>query len=80
MAIYDDQWFEVWYSEGTEYQPHYLLLVSPNPKNKKEIIIYDLIKNNEIIYRSKNYEEISNWLNEDEFQLVEGRTFPDYGW
>jgi hypothetical protein len=80
MAIYDDQWFEIWYSDGESYEPYYLLLVMPNPQNKGEIIVSDREKNNEIIFRSNNYEEVRNWLSEDEFELVEGRTFPDDGW
>lgn len=80
MATYDDRWFEIWYSEGEEYQPDYLLLVMPNLKDKSGIIILDTQKNNEIIYRSKDYEKICDWLWADEFHLVKGRTFPDDGW
>ena len=80
MAIYDDQWFEVWYSDGTEYQPHYLLLVSPNVKNKQEILILDFMQNNRVVFSSNSYEEVKYWLLEDEFELVEGRTFPDDGY
>lgn len=80
MAIYDDQWFEVWYSDGESYIPSYWLLVIPNPKNNTEIVVLDMQKNNEIIFRANDYSEISNWLSEDEFELVEGRIFPDDGW
>lgn len=80
MAIYDNQWFEVWYSDGESYLPSYFLLVIPNPRNQTEIIVLDNQKNNEIVFKSNNYEEVRDWLSEDEFELVEGRTFPDDGW
>jgi hypothetical protein len=79
MAIYDDKWFEVWFVDGVEYIPAYLVIVTPNPKIKGEIIVLDLNKN-EILFRSKSYEDVRNWLTEDEFDLVDGRVFPDDGW
>jgi len=69
------EWFEVWCVDGVEYVPAYLVVVAPNPKNQNEIIVIDLAKN-EILFKSKNYEDVHEWLCEDEFSLVKGREFP----
>ncbi|HEX8736236.1 MAG TPA: hypothetical protein VF721_12985 [Pyrinomonadaceae bacterium] len=79
MAIYDDKWFEVWFVAGVEYVPAYLVIVTPNPKIQGEIMVLDLNKN-EILFRSKSYEDVYNWLTEDEFIMVDGRVFSDDGW
>jgi len=78
MAIYDDKWFEFWYSEGNVL-PTYFLIVTPDEKEKGKIIVIDPLKNNEIVFRGKDYEEVCSWLSEDEFLLVEGRMFDDDG-
>jgi hypothetical protein len=80
MAIYDDKWFEIWYEEGTDIVPHYLLVVATNLENRAEILVYDPLKNNEIVFRSFDYEKIRHWLFEDEFQPAEGRIFPEDPW
>lgn len=80
MAIYDDEWFEVWYSDGTYIAPSYVLIVATNLKDKQEILVIDPIEKNQVVFRSKSYEEVANWLWEDEFRLVEGRMFPDDGY
>jgi hypothetical protein len=80
MAIYDDKWFEFWYSDGEDVVPYHFLIVVSNTKNAGEIIVLDPFKNNEVVFRGKNYKEICAWLTEDEYQLIEGRTFPDDGW
>jgi len=77
MSIYDDKWFEIWYSEGVEVIPHYLLIVTTDEKDRGKIIVIDPQKNNEICFRGKDYDEVCNWLWEDDFHLVEGRVFPD---
>ena len=64
--------FEVWYVQGVNYVPAYLVVVSPNPENQNEIIVLDITKN-EIIFKSENYEDVSDWLVEDEFIYVKGR-------
>jgi hypothetical protein len=79
MAIYDDKWFEFWYSEG-DVLPNYFLIVSPDKNEKGKIIVIDPLKNNEIVFRGKDYEEVSDWLIEDEFHIVNGRMFDDDGW
>ncbi len=80
MAIYDDKWFEIWYSEGKEVIPYYLLMVTPNSNKLGEIIVIDPLKNNAVDFQGKNYEKVCSWLWDDEFHLVEGRVFPDDGW
>jgi hypothetical protein len=70
----EKEWFEVWYVEGVNYFPSYLVVVLPNPGNQEEIIIVDPAKN-EVIYKSQNYEDIHQWLTEDDFSLVTGREF-----
>ena len=80
MATYDDEWFEIWFSEGLEVIPRYLLIVACDTKNSGDFLIIDPFKNNEVIFRDKDYEKICSWLWEDEYSLVEGRIFPDDGW
>ncbi len=70
----EKEWFEVWYVQGVDYIPAYLVVITPNPKNQSEIIVLDLTKN-EIIFKSENYEDVSDWLSEDEFISVQGREF-----
>ena len=41
MAIYDDKWFEIWYSEGVEVIPNYLLIVTTDEKDRGKIIVID---------------------------------------
>lgn len=80
MAIHDDKWFEFWYSNAGEIIPNYFLLVTPDVENTGKITVIDPLKNNQIVFSGINYEEVSAWLWDDEFHLVEGRTFPDDGW
>ncbi|MDQ3711414.1 MAG: hypothetical protein M3388_04265 [Acidobacteriota bacterium] len=80
MAIYDDKWFEIWYADGIEYIPSHLLIITPKPENRSSIIVIDPYLSNKIIYEGKDYEDVSDWLVEDEYSLVSGRIFPDDGW
>lgn len=68
----EKEWFEVWYEGGVNYYPSWLVVVLPNPENQEEIIVVDTTKN-KIIYRSRNYEDVRNWLLEDGFGLITGR-------
>ena len=79
MAIYDDKWFEVWYSEGKDVIPNYLLIVTFD-KRSEEVIVLDPSNSNKSAFRAKNYEDVRSWLSADEFELVEGRVFPDDGY
>jgi len=80
MAIYDDKWFEIWYSEMGYVTPNHFMIITPDEKNKGEIVVIDPFENNRIVFRGKNYEEVCSWLREDEYELSEGRNFPDDGW
>lgn len=80
MATYEDKWFEVWYSDGEDVNPTYLLIVTPNPKNPSQILVIDPYQKNKVLYKAKDYEDAVCWLQEDEYDLVEGRIFPDDGW
>lgn len=70
----EKEWFEIWCVEGINYIPAYLVVVAPNPENQNEIIVLDLAKS-EIIYKSQEYEDVRNWLTEDDFRFVNGREF-----
>lgn len=76
MAIYDDEWFEIWYT-GEEVLPVYILFVVSYRKNIGTISVIDPYKNNKTVYIGKSYEEVCSWLWEDEYHLVEGRVFRD---
>jgi hypothetical protein len=81
MAIYDDQWFEIWYSEGGgEITPVYLLIVTPNPRKPNRIQIIDPFEKNKVVFEGSDYEAATSWLCEDEYTLADGRQFPDDGW
>ena len=79
MAIYRDKWFECWFSDGSDVLPTYLLLVTPDPEKAGNILVVDPLKNNEIVYRERDYEDACSWLSEDEFEQLEGRVYPDDG-
>jgi len=70
------EWFEVWYVNGVEYIPAYLVVVAPNPEKQNEIIVLDITKN-EIIFKDQDYEVVRDWLLEDGFSSLNGREFPD---
>lgn len=80
MAIYDDKWFEVWYTDGTDVAPTYLYIAMPDPNEPSRILILDPFEKNKIVYKALDYEDARNWLCEDEFSLVDGGQFPDDGW
>lgn len=80
MATYHHKWFEVWYADGEEYIPSHLVIVAPKLEDRSRIIVIDHYLNNKIIYEGKDYEEVSNWLSEDEYELLNERVFPDDGW
>lgn len=59
---------------GVDVEPAYLVVVRPNEKKVGEILVVDINKD-EILYKGSNYEDVYNWLSEDEFELVKGRVF-----
>lgn len=80
MSIYDDIWFEVWYDEGQDIAPSYLLVVTPDKDRPGFVVVRDPQKQNQVIHAGKNYEDTRLWLQEDEYSLVQGREFPDDGY
>lgn len=81
MATYDDRWFEIWYSSGGgEIYPAYVLFVTTDPHNRSQILVIDPFEKNEVVFRAHDYEAATEWLYEDEYNLAEGRHFPDDGW
>ena len=80
MATYEDKWFEIWYSDGEDVVPTYLLIVTPNPHANGQILVLDPQLNNKIVFEAKDYEDAFYWLREDEYTVVDGRQFPDDGW
>ncbi len=73
------KWFEIWYSDGVDVLPTYLLMVTVEPLSKN-IVGIDPLKSNAVVFRAAKYEEVCSWLSEDEYDLVDGRQFPDDGW
>lgn len=73
MTKNEHRWFEVWYDEGSDLLPTYLLIVIPESNNPQIVNIYDPFEKR-IIY-SGSYEDTRLWLAEDEYYLVTGRMF-----
>jgi hypothetical protein len=69
----EHKWFEVWYDEGPDLLPTYLLIVIPEPSNPELVRVYDPFEKR-FIY-SGNYEDTRIWLLEDEYSLITGRMF-----
>jgi hypothetical protein len=80
MAIYDDKWFECWFVDGLENIPTYILIVTLAPKNTSQIIVVDPLKNDEIVFRGKDYDEVCSWLTAAEFEMIDGRMFRNDHW
>ncbi len=80
MSISDDRWFEVWFSEGEDVAPAYVLIVTPDKKKPGQVVVLDPQKEYKIVDQDKKYDDTRLWLLEDEFSLVDGRVFPDDGW
>jgi hypothetical protein len=80
MSISEDRWFEIWFTDGEDIVPTYLLLVSPDKERPGGVVVNDPQMNYATIYRGQNYEDTRLWLEEDEYSLVKGRVFPDDGW
>jgi hypothetical protein len=61
-------WYEVWADEGIS--PPYVLLLCGNMGPVLEV--YDPTERR-VVYRASTYEEVRNWLLEDEYTQVQGR-------
>ena len=79
MATSKDRWFEIWFSQGEDLLPTWLLVVIPD-KSTSQVLIHDPLSNNKLVYRAASYDDAANWLAEDEYEPVDGRMFPDDGW
>jgi hypothetical protein len=78
MSTFEDRWFEVWFSPGEDLRPTWLLILTPDQAIPGHFLVYDPQENFRIVH-SGDYEDVLQWLAEDEFSLVEGRMFPDDG-
>jgi hypothetical protein len=67
-----EEWFEVWYVPGVDFEPALLVVVMPNPQKAGEIVVKDQCTDT-ILYKSDSYEDVRVWLTEDEFGFVVGR-------
>jgi hypothetical protein len=77
MATSENKWFEVWYTEGEDVIPTYLLIVTPDPRQPDLVQVVDPYEKNRIVHQGQRYEATRLWLSEDEYYLVNGRVFPD---
>ena len=80
MATFEDKWFEVWYSQGEDVIPTYLLIVTPDPNQSDLVLVFDPHEKNRVVHQGQSYQDTRLWLSEDEYYLVDGRVFPDDGW
>ena len=76
MSDLNNNWFEVWYVNGVGIIPAYLVIVTPNPDKNDEIIVLDL-QENKVLYSGKSYQDVHEWLTEDEFSFINGRIYED---
>jgi hypothetical protein len=79
MATSEDKWFEIWFSEGEDVIPTHLVLVMPDPMQPEQVLVLDPFEGYKTVYRGRNYEDVHDWLREDEYSLVRGRVLPDDG-
>jgi hypothetical protein len=85
MGTREDRWFEVWYSPGSDLRPQYdllptwLLIAVPDVEHSGHVLVFDPFNSGEVVFRGASYEEAVSWLCEDEFELAQGRMFPDDG-
>ncbi len=80
MATYEDKWFEVWFTEGTDIVPSWLLIMTPDKDNPQHVVVIDPLEKFKVVNHGRTYEDACDWLLEDEFSQVKGREFPDDGW
>lgn len=80
MSTSEERWFEVWYSQGEDVLPTWLLIVTADPSNPGLVLVYDPLEGYRIVHQGDNYQNTCLWLGEDEYELVDGRVFPDDDW
>lgn len=72
-----EDWFEVW-AEDRSPSPPYLLVVRPDPTGTGRFQVLDPKEGDRVVFQDQSYEVVKDWLLEDEFSLVMGRTMsPD---
>lgn len=79
MSTSEDRWFEVWFDQGEDAVPSWILIVTPDKTNPGFVIVSDPQENYRVIHSGQDYEDTRLWLQEDEYSLVDGRVFPDDG-
>jgi len=72
-----DRWFEVWFDQGEDLLPTYLLVVIPDTARPGLVLVCDPLENYRVVHEGQNYEETRFWLTEDEYFRVTGRVFLD---
>jgi hypothetical protein len=77
LSFKEDKWFEVWFAEGEDVGPSYLLILISDTTNPGKVVVIDPQEGYKIIRNGHSYEATRLWLLEDEFSLVEGRMFPN---
>lgn len=77
MRFREDKWFEVWFAEGEDGGPSYLLILKPDTTIPEKVMVINPQEGYKIIRSGQSYEDIRLWLLEDEFSLVEGREFSE---
>jgi hypothetical protein len=77
MSSSPNRWFEVWFDQGEDLLPTYVLIVIPDKARPGLVLVCDPLENNRVVHEGQNYEKTRFWLKEDEFSLVTGRVFLD---
>lgn len=79
MNISGERWFEVWFDQGEDALPTWLLIVTPDEASPGKVVVYDPQENYRVVHHGQTYEATRIWLQEDEYSLIDGRMFPDEG-
>ena len=77
MSTSEDLWFEVWFDEGEDALPTWLLIVTPDKASPGKVVVYDPQENYRVVHQGQSYDATRLWLQEDEYSLIHGRMFPD---
>jgi hypothetical protein len=79
MSTSEIRWFEVWFDQGDDSLPAWLLVVTPDKENPGMVLVCDPQEGYRTIHCGQNYKDTQLWLQEDEYSLVGERVFPDDG-
>lgn len=72
MTLFGAPWFELWVDDSV--RPAYVLLVEPKESGEGCVVI-DPKEGYAMIYSGQSYDAVRDWLQEDEYRLVNGRMF-----